>query len=300
MRGYALRLPRDPPRRHGDLHAALAAVREVLPHLPAAGAARRRVLQGCRRARGQQARCRRCGSRTRPRSDGRRPDRPSSGNSASATRWTRPRGPTTTSRSAPRAGARSSDSRRATLWRQRAADGDSDRVASSRARSTSFAPSTVRISAGWTGRPASTRASSRTGSSRPTAASAASSAASSSRSRTTRSIGFEPWEDFPFNRGMLCPKGVKRYLQGSHPDRLLTALARDPAATAGSAHAVRRRRSRRRRAEIERIQQRTAPARSACSSGASLTTEKTYLHGQVRARLPEDAVTSTTTAGSAW
>lgn len=24
-------------------------------------------------------------------------------------------------------------------------------------------------------------------------------------------IGFEPWEDFPFNRGMLCPKGVKRY-----------------------------------------------------------------------------------------
>ena len=34
-------------------------------------------------------------------------------------------------------------------------------------------------------------------------------------------IGFEPWEDFPFNRGMLCPKGVKRYLQGSHPDRLV-------------------------------------------------------------------------------
>src|SRR5215813_9582885 len=30
-------------------------------------------------------------------------------------------------------------------------------------------------------------------------------------------IGFEPWEDFPFNKGMLGPKGVKRYLQGSHP-----------------------------------------------------------------------------------
>ena len=41
-------------------------------------------------------------------------------------------------------------------------------------------------------------------------------------------IGFEPWEDFPFNRGMLCPKGVKRYLQGSHPDRLTTAVRRDP------------------------------------------------------------------------
>ena len=23
-------------------------------------------------------------------------------------------------------------------------------------------------------------------------------------------VGFEPWEEFPFNRGMLCPKGVKR------------------------------------------------------------------------------------------
>src|SRR3954447_4642978 len=46
-------------------------------------------------------------------------------------------------------------------------------------------------------------------------------------------IGFEPWEDFPFNRGMLCPKGVKRYLQGSHPDRLLHALERDPASAGG-------------------------------------------------------------------
>src|SRR3954454_21552571 len=46
-------------------------------------------------------------------------------------------------------------------------------------------------------------------------------------------IGFEPWEDFPFNRGMLCPKGVKRYLQGSHPDRLLSAYQRDPSAPGG-------------------------------------------------------------------
>ena len=27
--------------------------------------------------------------------------------------------------------------------------------------------------------------------------------------RNNRVTGFEPWEDFPFNRGMLCPKGVK-------------------------------------------------------------------------------------------
>jgi len=46
-------------------------------------------------------------------------------------------------------------------------------------------------------------------------------------------IGFEPWEDFPFNQGMLCPKGVKRYLQGAHPDRLLTALERDESTDGG-------------------------------------------------------------------
>src|SRR5215510_7892575 len=45
--------------------------------------------------------------------------------------------------------------------------------------------------------------------------------------RNNQVIGFEPWEEFPFNRGMLCPKGVKRYLQGAHPDRLTTALGRD-------------------------------------------------------------------------
>src|SRR5512138_1965498 len=46
-------------------------------------------------------------------------------------------------------------------------------------------------------------------------------------------IGFEPREDFPFNQGMLCPKGVKRYLQGAHSDRLLTAFERDPSAPGG-------------------------------------------------------------------
>ena len=59
------------------------------------------------------------------------------------------------------------------------------------------------------------------------AASAGSSAASSSRSRTRRWSGFEPWEEFPFNRGKLCPKGVKRYMQDEHPDRLLTPLQRE-------------------------------------------------------------------------
>jgi assimilatory nitrate reductase catalytic subunit len=30
--------------------------------------------------------------------------------------------------------------------------------------------------------------------------------------RGNQVTGFEPWEEFPFNRGMLCPKGVKRYI----------------------------------------------------------------------------------------
>src|SRR5437764_3572826 len=51
--------------------------------------------------------------------------------------------------------------------------------------------------------------------------------------RDNEVIGFEPWEEFPFNRGMLCPKGVKRYLQGAHPDRLTTAFRRDEASPHG-------------------------------------------------------------------
>lgn len=39
-------------------------------------------------------------------------------------------------------------------------------------------------------------------------------------------IGFEPWEEFPFNEGRLCPKGVKRYMQTHHPDRLTDPLIR--------------------------------------------------------------------------
>ena len=46
-------------------------------------------------------------------------------------------------------------------------------------------------------------------------------------------VGFEPWEDFPANQGMLCPKGVRRYLQDSHNDRLTKAIYRDPSITEG-------------------------------------------------------------------
>ena len=39
-----LRVPVDPPRDHGDRRPALPAVRKVLPHLPAPGAARRQAV----------------------------------------------------------------------------------------------------------------------------------------------------------------------------------------------------------------------------------------------------------------
>ncbi|MBP9896789.1 MAG: molybdopterin oxidoreductase family protein [Gemmatimonadales bacterium] len=93
-------------------------------------------------------------------------------------------------------------------------------------------------------------------------------------------IGFEPWEDFPFNRGMLCPKGVKRYLQGSHPDRLLTALRRDPSAHGGFSSMGYDAAIARVASEIARLQKEHGNGSIGVLGGASLTTEKTYLLGK--------------------
>lgn len=93
-------------------------------------------------------------------------------------------------------------------------------------------------------------------------------------------IGFEPWEEFPFNRGMLCPKGVKRYLQGSHPDRLLSALARDTSSSSGFSPLPYPQAIARVASEISRIQSTYGPSAVGVLGGASLTTEKTYLLGK--------------------
>ena len=98
--------------------------------------------------------------------------------------------------------------------------------------------------------------------------------------RDEQVIGFEPWEEFPFNRGMLCPKGVKRYLQGAHPDRLTSALRRDETAPHGFVDEPYDDAIARVAAEISRIQQSYGQAAMAVLSGASLTTEKTYLMGK--------------------
>jgi len=96
--------------------------------------------------------------------------------------------------------------------------------------------------------------------------------------RDNRVIGFEPWEEFPFNRGMLCPKGVKRYMQSGHPDRLLDPLMRDETegfrvATWDEALDLTARR-------IREIQEKHGPDSVAVFGGASLTTEKSYLLGK--------------------
>src|SRR5581483_1185946 len=93
-------------------------------------------------------------------------------------------------------------------------------------------------------------------------------------------IGFEPREDFPFNKGMLCPKGVKRYLQGSHPDRLLSAYTRDPNVPGGFSPLPYDEAINRVAAEIKRIQSTYGNDAFAVLTGASLTTEKAYLMGK--------------------
>ena len=91
-------------------------------------------------------------------------------------------------------------------------------------------------------------------------------------------IGFEPWEDFPFNEGRLCPKGVKRYMQDEHPDRLKTPMMRKegagfvPASWDEALDKVAN--------EIRRISDTYGPDAFALLGGASLTNEKAYLMGK--------------------
>jgi assimilatory nitrate reductase catalytic subunit len=93
-------------------------------------------------------------------------------------------------------------------------------------------------------------------------------------------IGFEPWEEFPFNRGMLCPKGVKRYLQGSHPDRLLHAYQRDRTSESGFRALPYDQAIALVASEIQRIQSTCGNDAFGVLTGASLTTEKAYLIGK--------------------
>jgi assimilatory nitrate reductase catalytic subunit len=95
--------------------------------------------------------------------------------------------------------------------------------------------------------------------------------------RENKVIGFEPWEEFPFNRGKLCPKGVKRYMQSNHPDRLLDPLMRTDNGFRKtdwneSLDFTARR--------LREIQEKYGKDSVAVFGGASLITEKAYLLGK--------------------
>ena len=98
------------------------------------------------------------------------------------------------------------------------------------------------------------------------------------RVRDNKVVGWEPWEDFPFNLGKLCPKGVKRYMQDEHPDRLKHPLQRvegrgfEPINWEAALSRV--------VGEIQRIQQTYGNDAFALLTGASLTNEKAYLMGK--------------------
>ncbi len=95
--------------------------------------------------------------------------------------------------------------------------------------------------------------------------------------RNNRVVGFEPREDFPFNEGKLCPKGVKRYLQNEHPDRLMAPLKRTDS---GFVHINWEEALDTTVAEIKRIQAQYGRDSFAMLTGASLTNEKAYMIGK--------------------
>ncbi len=95
--------------------------------------------------------------------------------------------------------------------------------------------------------------------------------------RDEQVVGFAPWEEFPFNHGMLCPKGVKRYLQGAHPDRLATNLLRTANGFAPIAYDAALDLAARRFAEIQAKYGKDAVA---VYGGASMITEKAYVLGK--------------------
>ncbi|WP_436486671.1 molybdopterin oxidoreductase family protein [Chitinophaga sp. ARDCPP14] len=96
--------------------------------------------------------------------------------------------------------------------------------------------------------------------------------------KNNKVVGFEPWMEFPFNEGRLCPKGVQRYLQDNHPDRLMEPLERvegEGFKPVSWDHALSRV-----TAAIRQIQADHGKDAFAVLSGVSLTNEKSYLMGK--------------------
>lgn len=96
--------------------------------------------------------------------------------------------------------------------------------------------------------------------------------------KNNKIVGFEPWMEFPFNEGRLCPKGVQRYMQDNHPDRLTSPLISKPGV--GYEPASWDTAMEKTVSEIKRIQEKYGNDAFAMLSGVSLTNEKSYMVGK--------------------
>ena len=90
-------------------------------------------------------------------------------------------------------------------------------------------------------------------------------------------IGFEPREEFPVNKGKLCPKGVKRYMQNEHPDRLKAPMLRGENGFQETSWDIALDKT---ASEIKRIQEKYGKNAFGFLGGASMTNEKAYLNGK--------------------
>jgi assimilatory nitrate reductase catalytic subunit len=90
-------------------------------------------------------------------------------------------------------------------------------------------------------------------------------------------VGFEPWDEFPVNQGKLCPKGVLRYMQNDHADRLMSPLMRseDGFRAVGWYEAINTTAD-----SLKAIQDKHGKDAVAFLGGASMTNEKAYLNGK--------------------
>lgn len=96
--------------------------------------------------------------------------------------------------------------------------------------------------------------------------------------KNNKVVGFEPWMEFPFNEGRLCPKGVLRYMQNNHHDRLTTPLLNKPGI--GFEPVSWDQAMDTTISEIKRIQSQYGNDAFAMLSGVSLTNEKSYMVGK--------------------
>lgn len=95
--------------------------------------------------------------------------------------------------------------------------------------------------------------------------------------KDNRVIGFEPREEFPVNQGKLCPKGVKRYMQNEHPDRLIAPMVRSDSGFEKTSWDLAINRT---ATAIKSIQEKYGKDSFAFLGGASMTNEKAYLNGK--------------------